>query len=328
MRPTAVFAILALAAGVSPVVADDAAALMKRGEAALSAGAAAEAAGLFEKARKADPAVALEASWGLARAAFARGEHKKALEIANTLVQAEKRRDRLAAVLMFKGVVLSKSEVARDLAEAEAVFRSAAELAPTSPAPLYSLGVLQIVGGRLEEGVATLQQCSAVAPDTDLAHRAARIVRKPTLAGKTLAPDFKILTLSGETVTPAALEGRVVLLDFWATWCPPCVASVSEIKALRRKWPEDQFALVSVSADRDEAAWRRFVAGHGMSWPQYRDADHRLTDAFRVSGFPTYVLLDRDGAEIRRLVGLNERQTVGYRLQQELDALLGKPKLP
>jgi thiol-disulfide isomerase/thioredoxin len=156
--------------------------------------------------------------------------------------------------------------------------------------------------------------------------RAARIVRKPGLAGKSLAPDFAITTLSGETITLAGLEGKIVLLDFWATWCPPCVASVGELRDLRRAWPEERLALVSVSVDEDETAWRQFVAGHGMTWPQYRDTDERLVLAFRVSAFPTYVLLDGDGAEVRRVSGLDERHSVGFRLQRELEAVLGKKR--
>ncbi len=61
-----------------------------------------------------------------------------------------------------------------------------------------------------------------------------------------------------------------------------------------------------------------------MTWHQYRDVDHRLRRAFRVSAFPTYVLLDRDGVEVQRLNGLNERRSVGSRLQKALGALLGK----
>ena len=101
---------------------------------------------------------------------------------------------------------------------------------------------------------------------------------------------------------------------------------MGELRDLRRKWPEERLALISVSVDDDEAAWRGFVAGHGMTWPQHRDADGRLASAFRVSAFPTYILLDGDGVEVRRLSGLNERQSVGYRLQRELEGVLGKSK--
>jgi peroxiredoxin len=306
--------------------ADDAAALLKRAEAALAEGAAGDAVELFRKARKIDPAVAPQADWGLARAALATGDRRRALDLANALLRVPGPPDQLAALQLLKGLALSKSHAPSDLDDAEAAFRAAAEAAPASPAPLYNLGVLQVTRGRTEEGVATMERCRAAAPTSDLALRAARIVRNPRLAGKTLAPDFTIKTLSGETLTLADFEGKVVLLDFWATWCPPCVASVGELRDVRRDWPEDRLALVSVSVDRDDAVWREFVAGHGMTWPQYRDRDERLVRAFRVSAFPTYVLLDADGAEVRRVSGLDERHSVGFRLQRELEAVLGRKK--
>jgi thiol-disulfide isomerase/thioredoxin len=306
--------------------ADNAAELLKRAERALTEGDAREAADLFRKARKLDPAVAPEADWGLARAAMVQGDRKTALALADALARAPASPERFAAVLLLKGLVLSRSEAPKDLDDAEAALRGAAAAAPASPAPLYNLGVLQVTRGRTEEGLAALERCRAIAPGSDLAQRAARIIRKPAIAGKALAPDFAITALSGETLTLAGLEGKVVLLDFWATWCPPCVASVAELRDLRRKWPEERLALVSVSVDRDEPAWRQFVASHGMTWPQCRDADDRMTRAFRVSAFPTYVLLDGDGVEVRRVTGLNERQSVGYRLQRELEGILGKRK--
>ena len=317
----------AAALAVTPARAeDDAAELLKRGEAALAAGDGQEATALFRKARKVDPTTASEADWGLARAALARGDRKKALDLVQGLTRAPLPPERVAAAMMLKGLVLSKSDSPVDLDAAEAAFRAATEAAPASPTPLYNLGVLQITRGRKEEGLATLERCREAAPGSDLARRAARVVRKPGIAGKTLAPDFAITTLSGETLTLAGLEGRVVLLDFWATWCGPCVASVAELRDLRRKWPEDRLALVSVSVDRDEPAWKQFVASHGMKWPQFRDADDRLTRVYQVRAFPTYVLVDGDGVEVRRLQGLDERQSIGFRLQRELEAVLGKPK--
>ncbi|HUL78287.1 MAG TPA: TlpA disulfide reductase family protein [Vicinamibacteria bacterium] len=319
-------ALLAATVGTLPSgrAEDDPAALLKRAEAALAEGAPREAVDLFRKARKLDPAVAPQADWGLARAALAAGDRRRALELANALARKPSPPDQLAAVQLLKGLALSKSDAPGDLDAAEDAFRAAAEAVPTNPAPLYNLGVLQVTRGRTAEGLATLGRCREIAPGSDLAQRAARILRKPGIAGKVLAPDFTIHTLSGDTLTLAGLEGKVVLLDFWATWCPPCVASVGELRDLRRKWPEDRLALVSVSVDRDEPAWRQFVASHGMTWPQYRDANDTLTRAFRVSAFPTYVLLDPNGAEIGRISGLDERHSVGFRLQRELQTILGQ----
>jgi Flp pilus assembly protein TadD len=152
-------ALVVLALTVAPLpparAGDDAAALLKRGETALAEGAVHEAADLFQKARKLDPAVAPEADWGLARAALARGDRKKAVALADALARVPGSPQRLAAVLLLKGLALSKSDAPGELDDAEAAFRAAAEAAPASPAPLYNLGVLQVTRGRTEEGLGT-----------------------------------------------------------------------------------------------------------------------------------------------------------------------------
>jgi thioredoxin-like negative regulator of GroEL len=325
-RAAGVVLALCLAASPSAGAAENAAEVLRRAEAALSAGRAREATDLFKKARKLDPALESDAAWGLARVAFASGDRKKAVAAADEILALPAPAKRRAQALTLKGVALSKGTGPNELDEAEAAFRAATEADPRDPTPLYNLGVLQLTRGRTEEGLATLGRCREVAPSSDLARRAERVTRNPRVAGKTLAPEFRVTTLTGQELTLRDLEGRVVLLDFWATWCPPCVASIGELRDLRKAWPEDRLAVVSISVDRDDDAWRSFVAGNRMSWPQYRDVDERLTQAFRVSSFPTYVLLDGDGVEVRRVSGLDEHQSIGFRLRKELEGLLGRPR--
>jgi len=325
-RAAGVLLALCLAWSPSADAAEDAAQVLRLAEAALAAGRAREAADLFKKARKLDPAVEPDAAWGLARAAFVSGDRKKAVAQVDAILAAPAPPKRRAQALTLKGVALSKGDARRELDEAEAAFRAATEADPRDPTPLYNLGVLQITRGRTEEGVATLERCRAAAPSSEIARRAERVARNPRVAGKTLAPEFRVTTLAGGELSLRDLEGRVVLLDFWATWCPPCVASVGELRDLGKAWPEDRLAIVSISVDRDDDAWRSFVNGNGMTWPQCRDADERLARVFRVSSFPTYVLLDGDGVEVRRVSGLDERQSIGFRLRQELEGLLGRPR--
>jgi peroxiredoxin len=318
--------VVAASLGAGPARADDGGAeLQKRGETALAGGDVEAATSFFKKARKADPAVAFDADWGLARAALARGDLKQALEIADRLSKDPAPAEKRAALAMLRGVALSRRASKDDLDAAEAAFLAAADATPSSPAPLYSLGVLQITRGRKDEGLATLERCRALAPGSDVARQAARIVRHPSAAGRKLAPEFSLTTLSGEALALADLEGRVVLIDFWATWCPPCVASVDELRSLRRRWPPERLAIVSISADTDDAAWRSFVAKNGMTWPQYRDADAGVGRAFGVHALPTYVLVDADGVEIRRLRGQDPRHSVLFRLKEDLEEILGKP---
>ncbi len=129
-------------------------------------------------------------------------------------------------------------------------------------------------------------------------------------------------TLQGKEISLATLRGRTVVLDFWGTWCPPCVASLPELKDVLRKYDTERLVLLSVSVGDEEGPWRAFVAKHGMTWPQYRDADHGLADAFGIHAFPTYVVIDGEGAILDQIQGLNDRQSLGYRLRARLEPLL------
>lgn len=78
-------------------------------------------------------------------------------------------------------------------------------------------------------------------------------------------------TLQGENVSLAALRGKVVLLHFWATWCGPCKPDLPMLKSLYEQFGGDDFALISVSADDDQTALRRFVDEYQMRWRQIRE---------------------------------------------------------
>jgi thiol-disulfide isomerase/thioredoxin len=111
-----------------------------------------------------------------------------------------------------------------------------------------------------------------------------------------LAPAFSLQTLDGKTLTRDGLKGKVVLLDFWATWCAPCRKALPELKDLRRKNAGQPLVIVSVSVDQDRKLIESFVSSNGMSWPQAWDREGRVTGGvFRVSDFPSYVVLDAEG---------------------------------
>ncbi|HEV2855894.1 MAG TPA: TlpA disulfide reductase family protein [Thermoanaerobaculia bacterium] len=111
-----------------------------------------------------------------------------------------------------------------------------------------------------------------------------------------LAPEFTLKTLDGKTLTRDNLKGKVVLLDFWATWCAPCRMALPELKDLREKNAGQPLVIVSVSVDESSKVVEEFARSNGMSWPQAWDGDMRITGGvFRVSDFPTYVVLDSEG---------------------------------
>ena len=93
----------------------------------------------------------------------------------------------------------------------------------------------------------------------------------------------------------ATLRGKVVLLDFWGTWCPPCRESVPTIKNVKKKFAGKGFELVGISSDDDEDVWRTFVESKQMDWHEYIDLSGDVLQAFNIDSFPTYVVVDKDG---------------------------------
>src|SRR5688572_1650772 len=119
-----------------------------------------------------------------------------------------------------------------------------------------------------------------------------------------LAPRFTIKTLDGETLSSDALKGKVVLLDFWATWCSPCIQAIPALEEIRKKNAGKPFVLVGVSADFERRTLEQFLTKRGIAGPQvWNGMRGPLNRMFQVSTFPTYVLLDAEGRIVYRARG-------------------------
>ena len=198
-----------------------------------------------------------------------------------------------------KGLALQASAEKKDqkkLQAAEAAFREGLKL-QNAPAILrYNLGVVLMQQNRDEDGVAEIKQYLKLQPKGPYAETARKLAANPRRARENYAPDFSFTSTQGEYITLEDLKGKVVVLDFWGTWCPPCVASVPELRNLRKRFSrEAAFVMIGVSSDRDENAWRDFTDKNRMVWPQYRDKEGRIMEAFNIRAFPTYVVIDHEG---------------------------------
>jgi len=198
-----------------------------------------------------------------------------------------------------KGLALQAQADKKDqkkLQAAEAVFRQALAL-PNAPAILrYNLGVALMQLNRDEEGVAEIKQYLKLQPKGSHAEIARKLAENPRRARENFAPDFSFTSLQGEYIALEDLKGKVVVLDFWGTWCPPCVESVPELRNLHKRYAkEGSFVLIGISSDGDEAAWKEFTEKNRMVWPQYRDRDRKILNAFHIRAFPTYIVIDHEG---------------------------------
>ena len=118
------------------------------------------------------------------------------------------------------------------------------------------------------------------------------------------APGFRLPALAGGEVDLAALRGKVVVVNFWATWCPPCVEEMPSLERLHRALAPEGLAVITISPDEDEAELRRFVSERSLTLPVLRDPGGRVAaGAYRTTGYPETFVLDREGRVLEHVVG-------------------------
>jgi peroxiredoxin len=138
------------------------------------------------------------------------------------------------------------------------------------------------------------------------------------LAGeRELAPDFEHPDLEGASVRLSALRGRTVVIDFWATWCPPCVLEIDELNALQAELQDTDVRILAISIDtlppEELAAW---VKEHGITYPVALASTDLATD-YGADAFPFHVLVGPDGR-------VREQLESGFHDREELRALIAR----
>ena len=129
--------------------------------------------------------------------------------------------------------------------------------------------------------------------------------------------ELKFHPVKGKNVDLAEMKGKVVLIDFWATWCGPCVAELPNVIAAYNKLHEKGFEIVGISLDSDKTTLTKFIKDKEMPWPQYFDGkgwDNEISTRFGVSSIPAMWLVGKDG----KLVSTNVRGGLEAAVEREL----------
>jgi len=217
------------------------------------------------------------------------------------------------------------------LKEAEAELRNAIALEPSLAVAHFNLGMVILKQERDTDGLAEMKTVLTLPGATpSMASEARKIIANPVRARTPFTPVFSFRTRENETISNTSLRGKVVLLDFWGTWCPPCRESVPMLKNLQKKYAAKPFQLVSISSDDDEDVWRTFVQAQHMNWSEYLDSSSELQEAFKIDSFPTYIVVDKDGVIRFRQSGLaqdtqNELEdAINKTLKRDSDPVLAK----
>ncbi len=124
---------------------------------------------------------------------------------------------------------------------------------------------------------------------------------EPSIAGSS-APEFEF-TLNGKPARIADLRGRVVVLNFWATWCPPCVEEMASLNKLHEKIAPRGALVLGISVDDDRAAYEKFLGDHQIVFPTFRDPSKQIAERYGSSMYPETYIIGRDGRIARKIIG-------------------------
>ncbi len=117
------------------------------------------------------------------------------------------------------------------------------------------------------------------------------------------APKFTLQDTEGKQVELAALEGKVVFINFWATWCPPCREEMPSILRLNRKMAGKPFVLVTILMNDDPANAKAFYHAIGGSLPTLLDPDAAVANAYGITGVPETFIIDKKGIFRKKVIG-------------------------
>jgi len=253
----------------------------------------------FKRANDLRDKKSVEAIYGMARAFYGLEAYKNVVDNCEKVILLSTNPKDQARAYNLEGLALQTQAAVKDqkkLQDAEAAFRKGIALSADEATFHFNLGYTLLQLGKDPEGIAELKKYTEMEPDGSKTESAAKLIANPRRAREAYAPDFSLTTADGEYISLEDLHGKVVLLDFWGTWCPPCVASVPALRDLQKRFAKEPlFKMISVAAESDETKWRGFIEKNQMGWTQYLDRDRHVSGTFNVHAFPTYILIDAEG---------------------------------
>jgi len=116
------------------------------------------------------------------------------------------------------------------------------------------------------------------------------------------APDFTITTDAGRTVTRENFGGKLLVLNFWATWCAPCIDEIPTLDAFQRQFAQQGVVVLGVSIDRNEKIYRRFLDRVGVSFQTARDPEANISASYGTFQVPETYIIDRNGKVLEKVI--------------------------
>jgi len=241
------------------------------------------------------------------------------------VAQAQGQRDTAVAHYEF-GMVLLNEALSKH--KDELFSRSHEEMTkalaavPKFPAAVFEDGRVLAYLKQDEAAKAHFEQFVQMSPEESVnRQRALLYIKQPELVRALMAPPFAVTTLDGKRLSLDDLQGKVVLIDFWATWCTPCRAEIPHFVEMQQKYGPQGFQVVGISMDDDAKPVKEFYRQFNMNYP-VAVGDDKLAQSFGgVLGLPVNFIIDREGRIHAKYLGATDVSVI----DKAVSALLANP---
>lgn len=133
------------------------------------------------------------------------------------------------------------------------------------------------------------------------------------------APDFSVVTDSGRQITRSNFGGRLLVLNFWATWCPPCVEEMPSLNEFQKRMASSGVVVLGISVDKNERSYREFLQRANVSFLTARDPAADISSEYGTFKFPETYVIDRNGNVLQKHIG--QQAWTNQQLMDEIKSL-------
>ncbi|MGE5569616.1 MAG: TlpA family protein disulfide reductase [Rhodospirillales bacterium] len=117
------------------------------------------------------------------------------------------------------------------------------------------------------------------------------------------APDFSIVTDSGSTITRSNFGGKLLVLNFWATWCPPCIQEMPSLNEFQKHFAAEGVVVLGVSVDQNPRAYENFLSKVNVAFQTARDPESRISTEYGTFKYPETYIINREGRVVEKIIG-------------------------